>query len=102
VFGVVEESRQAAQLARVSGLAGVKSCWSLVLRIEQDGKLWDSLAAAGYCFESECIDVVCAVQHRSSILDTNCVEPVEKTLTDFASTTLIMPAQLNWASKGQT
>jgi hypothetical protein len=70
--------------------AAAESYWSLVLRVGQDGKLWDVLAAGRYLDEFERIDDIWAIRHRSSIHDTNRVELVEKTGMDF-SPPLILP-----------
>jgi hypothetical protein len=71
--------------------AGAETYWSLVLRVEQEGKLWDIIVGGRYLDAFECIDEVWAIRHRSSIRDTDRVELVEKTLMDFLSPPLIMP-----------
>jgi hypothetical protein len=81
--------------------AGAETYWSLVLRVEQDGRLWDIVAGGRYLDEFECIDDVWAIRHRCSILDTDRVELVEKTAMDF-SPPLIRPnnpeaARQQWA-----
>lgn len=73
--------------------AGVETYWNLVLQVPWGDGVYDILAGGRYLDRFECIDDVWAIRHRQSVLDWNRVEPVERTLADFAEPPLIRPAR---------
>jgi len=71
--------------------AGAETYVSVILRVPQDGKVFDIVSSGRYLDQFERIGGVWAIRHRAYVLDWDRVDPVEMTLANFSDTPLIPP-----------
>ena len=80
-------------LIEVDGIdAWSESYWTVMLRIERDGKLLDLWSGGRYTDHLRCIDGRWAFQHRRSVHDWDNVLPLEITMANFPGPPLLVPA----------
>lgn len=60
--------------------AGAESYWTVTLRMEKDGELYDVIGGGRYVDNFECIDGRWAIRHRQSLHDWDRVEKVGATM----------------------
>lgn len=62
--------------------AGAESYWTVTLRVEREGKLYDIVGGGRYVDSFECIDGVWAFRHRQSLHDWDRIDPVISHMQD--------------------
>lgn len=64
--------------------ADAETSWSVVLQVNHAGARFDIMADGRYVDKLECIDGTWAFRHRSAVLDRHRIDPLGRTLADFA------------------